>query len=175
MICAHKTFSNIGLCFAFMAAVLLSACGFQPIYGTSRSSDSPVAAALNQVTIANIPDRQGQILRNRLIDRFYHNGRPTDPTHTLSITITATEIDLAIQKDATASRRQLNLNADYRLTDQQGREVQSGTARSIVSYNKLQAQYGTLASRDNALDRALQEVAEQITNRVSLYFAGDRG
>jgi LPS-assembly lipoprotein len=152
----------------------LTACGFQPIYGTVGADDTPVAAALNQVTIANIPDRQGQILRNRLIDRFYHQGRPTDPTHTLSVTISSSEIDLGIQKDATASRRQLNLVATYSLTDKQGKEVQSGIVRSIVSYNKLEAQYGTLASRSNAQDRALQEVAEQITNRVSLYFAEAR-
>lgn len=155
-----------------VALLMLAGCGFQPVYGDLGSSQSSVAAELNRVAIANIPDRQGQVLRNRLIDRFYHAGRPKDPAYTLTVALRSYEVDLGIQKDATASRRQYDLYADYVLTDKTGTELHKGTARSIVSYNKLSAQYGTLASRENAVERALQEVGEQITNRVSLYFQG---
>src|ERR1700733_2535287 len=43
--------------------LLTSGCGFHPVYGT-RDDNSSVADELNDVAIENIPDRQGQMLRN---------------------------------------------------------------------------------------------------------------
>ncbi len=149
----------------------LSACGFSPIYGAHDGDNPPVAESLGKVAIANIPDRNGQILRNHLIDRMYFKGRPTQPTARLEISLRSTETDLGIRKDATASRRQLNMWADFVLRDNNGKQLLKGLAHSAASFGKLSAQYGTLASQENATDRALQEVGEQIVNRVSLYYA----
>jgi len=150
--------------------LLLSGCGFSPVYGT-HDKNTPVAAALNNIRIANIPDRQGQLLRNHLIDRMYFSGRPKQPTSTLEVTLKSTEYDLGIQKDATASRRVLNLWAEYSLKDNDGKQLLKGKAHSSVSFSKLEAQYGTLAAQENAQERALNEVGEQIVNRLSVYFA----
>ncbi len=150
--------------------LLLSGCGFSPVYG-SHDGNTPVATELNNVSIANIPNRQGQILRNHLIDRMYFDGRPKQPASTLEVTLRRNEYDLGIQKDATASRRVLNLWADYVLKDNEGKALLKGKAHSVVSFSKLRAQYGTLAAQENAQNRALNEVSEQIVNRLSVYFA----
>ena len=160
---------NFGLMFPVFC-LLLSACGFSPIYG-SHDNGAPVASALGNVQIANIPDRQGQQLRNHLIDRMHASGRPEHTDAKLEVALRSTEADLGIQKDATATRRELNMWADYTLRDSEGKQLVKGSAHSVVSYSKLSAQYGTVAAEQNAIDRALKEVGEQIVNRLSLYYA----
>lgn len=158
----------------FLGAALflsLSGCGFSPIYGSFEPSDNQVAADLGRVAIAGISDREGQELRNHLIDRMYRRGRPSDPIATLDVSLRNSEVDLGILKDSTAARREINMWAHFTLTDKSGQKLLSGDAHSIVGYAKLSAQYGTLASRDDAIDRAVNEVGEQIVNRVSLYYA----
>lgn len=162
-----KSFNKHLVILSFLA---LAGCGFRPIYGSFEDRQQ-VAGALNNVAIANIADREGQMLRNHLIDRMYHNGRPQNPSATLEIRLSSSEISMGIQKDATTARQEYNLSANYVLKDNNGKELTKGIARSIVSYNKLDAQYGTLASKQNASDRAVKEVGEQIINRISLYFA----
>lgn len=151
--------------------LLTASCGFAPIYGSHGNDNAPVAKVLGNVAIANIPDRHGQILRNHLIDRMYASGRPAHPNATLGISLRSTQTDLGIQKDATTARRQLNMWADYTLTDSTGKRLLKGSAHSVVSYSKLDAQYGTVAAETNATERALNEVGEQIVNRLSLYYA----
>jgi LPS-assembly lipoprotein len=151
-------------------AVFLSACGFSPVYGP-HSDSAPVTESLGQILITNIPDRQGQMLKNHLIDRLYVHGRPSSPDAKLDVSLHSTEVDLGVQKDATASRRQYNLWADYVLRSMDDHQLAKGTAHSVVSYSKLDAQYGTVMTEKNAQERATTEVGEQIVNRLSLYYA----
>lgn len=154
-----------GLAAAGIAA--LGGCGFQPVYGRR----APVAAQLNEVAIALIPDRSGQRLRNLLIDRFYIRGRPAEPAYRLDIALAAVEERLGIQKDATATRAQLWMTAAYRLIDQVGdRIVLETQSRALVSYNLLTDPYATLVSRQDAFERGLVQLADDITSRLSLYF-----
>ena len=109
--------------------LLTSGCGFHPLYG-SRDGNSSVSAELNDVAIDNIADRNGQILRNDLIDRMYHNGRPQSPKYTLTTSLRTLEEGIGLLPDATTSLTELNLYADYTLKDQAGK-----TANLIVSRN----------------------------------------
>ena len=149
---------------------LLSGCGFQPVYGTHDSGSSTIAA-LNDIAIDNIPDRNGQILRNDLIDRLYGKNRPSQPTYRLKVALSHSEEDLGILANATATRSLLNVTGDYVLTDAKGNEILKGTAHSVASFDKLDQIYATVAARQDAYDRTLHEVSEQIVNRLSLYFA----
>jgi hypothetical protein len=45
------------------------------------------------------------------------------------------------------------------------------TAHAVATYNQLQQEYGTLAASENAYQRCIDEVSEQILDRVSLYFS----
>ena len=149
---------------------LLAGCGFHPVYG-SRDQDTPVAAKLNQVAIDSIPDRQGQTLRNELIDRMYGKGRPHDPKYHLTVTLRSTEEGIGLLPNAITTLTELTITADYVLTDETNKEVMRATARTVANYNQLQEEYGTLAAREGAYERSLNEIADQIVNRVSLYFS----
>lgn len=153
---------------------LLSACGFHPVYGSHGGGDnSPAAAALNRISIDNIPDHSGQLLRNDLIDSMYGKGRPAQPAYTLTVKLRQTEEDIGILANATATRTMLNMYGDYVLKDMQGKEILKGTAHSVASFNQLSDQYATLVARNDAIERTINEVSQQIVNRLSLHFAED--
>jgi LPS-assembly lipoprotein len=154
--------------------IALTGCGFQPLYGTGTNSPN-TSLALNQIAIAHIPDRDGQVLRNYLIDRLYHDGRPSDPDYTLDIALEQSEAGLGIKRDATASRNRLDMNAHYSVKQRStGKTLIDDHAKTSVSYNQLEAQYATLTAREDARDRALHEVSEQIISRLALYFGTEQ-
>lgn len=154
--------------FLVIALTLLAGCGFKPLYATTATS--PGGAALNQTALAVIADRDGQKLRNLLTDRMHLRGTPQQPLYRLAITLERSETELGIRKDATASRAQLTLIAKMALTDTAGKMLLTTTAQSSVSYNKLDAQYATLAAEENATDRALRTIADKIVNRLAVHF-----
>jgi LPS-assembly lipoprotein len=155
-----------------LCVFLLAGCGFHPIYGShGAASGSPVAMDLNNVAIDNIPDHNGQMLRNDLIDRMYGKNRPEKPLYTLKVKIHSDEEDLGILANATATRELMNMYGDYSLVDAKGDVLISGTAHSVASFDKLDEMYGTVAVRQDAYERTLHEVGEQIVNRISLYFS----
>lgn len=155
---------------ALIGVLLLTACGFSPVYGT-HTTEGATADTLNQVAIDNIPDRSGQMLRNNLIDRMYGKGRPKKPLYHLAIVLSSSLQDLGIQANATSTRSLLDMSATYNLIDGNGKTVLTGTAHSVTSFNKLTDQYASLVASESATDRTLREVSEQIVNRISLYFA----
>ena len=64
----------------------LNACGFQPVYGTSNnSSNVNVVKQFETVDIAQIPNREGQILRNTLIDRLHGSNQNSEKTYRLVV------------------------------------------------------------------------------------------
>lgn len=156
---------------ALLSLFLLPACGFSPIYGNHGGQSEPVAKALSNVRIENIGERNGQILRNKLIDRMYAAGRPQNPTASLNVNLAISESALGVQKDSTSTRSQMTVKASFTLKDMTGRTLHTGQARSIVGYSKLDAQYGTLASQRDAQERAINEIGEQIVNNIALYYA----
>jgi len=151
---------------------LLAGCGFHSVYGSRGEPDgSPVAMELNDIAIDNIPDHRGQILRNALIDRMYGKNRSEQPHYHLSAKLHFSEEDLGIQANATSTRELLNMYCDYTLKDNTGKQLLSGTAHSVASYDRLDQMYGTIAAKQSAEENTLHEVSEQIVNRVSLYFS----
>lgn len=159
--------------FFILAIFLLSltGCGFEPLYGKRGEGAQTTEAALNQVQVAQIPDRNGQMLRNRLMDRMYQDGRPVNAAYELSVRLSETEAGLGIRRDATASRSRLDTTAHYTLRRKHdGKELINQTIRASVSFNQLDAQYATLTAREDARVRALNEIGEQIVNRLALYF-----
>jgi LPS-assembly lipoprotein len=159
--------------FFFLTSVLClltSACGFHPIYG-AREDNAPVAAELNEVAIGNIADRNGQMLRNDLIDRMYGKGRPQNPKYNLEVKLRATEEGIGLLPNAITTLNELNVYGEYTLTDQSGKALVSATAHAVANFDQLQEQYGTLAARDNAYRRCLDEVSAQIVERLSMYFS----
>ena len=156
----------------FFALMSLSACGFRPIYGDYQSPANKVAAAeLAQVSIGIIPDREGQILRNALVDRFYADaGEPSSPRYQLTVTpVTEQRVELDITKTAEATRAQLVLTSSLTLKDNNGQILITRPLRSITSYNVLESEFATRVTETAARENAIQDLARQIERDVVLY------
>lgn len=154
---------------AILGTLLLGGCGFQPLYG-ERGIGAGAAEKLETVDIAPIPDREGQKLRNLLIDRFYTTSRPAQTRYRLDASLNVVEQKLALQKDASAVRAQLLVNAPYRLVDtSNGQVVFQANSRSMISYNVLEQHYAGVLTVENAYDRALTEISGDIASRVAMF------
>lgn len=162
-------FLTIPLVFLFLFA--LSACGFTPVYGTG--GEKQAESALEQIAIGNIPDREGQALRNRLIDRFYRNGRPTEPLWTLEIAPLHEHLsEIDITKDSDATRGQLRLETVFVLREAaSGKELLHQTARAITGYNIVDSRFATRVTEEAARQNAIEDIARQIETRIALYIA----
>lgn len=155
------------------ALLILAACGFAPVYGSKGGGENGAAAAqLAQVDIANIPDREGQYLRNALIDRFYRSGRPSSPAYMLQVqNLREVLTDLDITKSSDATRGQLKLTATMTLRDAATREVLlTRNLHAVTSYNILASEFSTRVTEENARQNALDDLARQIELQLGLYF-----
>ena len=156
------------------SALSLGACGFEPMYATDSNSGAKsgdIQSDLAQVDIGNIPDREGQFLRNALIDRFYRDGRPVQPQYRLMVQpIRESKTDLDITKSSDATRGQLKLSTSMVLVDvSSGEAVLKRNVTSIGSYNILGSEFANRVTEQNTRENALNDLARQIELQVGLY------
>lgn len=153
---------------------LVSACGFSPLYGNYNKTGAQYTdEALSHVHIANIPDREGQHLKNLLIDRFYGNqGKGAYTAYVLDVSDIKEKLtDLDITKSSDATRAQLRLDTSFKLIDQKtGKTCLSKRLSSITSYNILPSEFATRITEDDARLNALEDLARQIELHLGLYF-----
>lgn len=161
---------------AFLAFCLfLGGCGFQPMYGDHSSAAS--MAMESGVEIGNIPDRNGQYLRNLLIDRMYQKGRPSDAPYLLTIAPLRTELtNLGIRKDATSTRAMLQVYTVLTLLDRTTNTVVlERRVRAVGGYNQLDNQFATRVSEHSVSNHMLEELSDTIVTEVSLYLNRAKG
>lgn len=171
---------RIGTACAVLLA--LGACGFQPLYGTK--DEVPMSQELALVDVAPIKDRIGQELRSRLLDALTPKGAPDRPRYSLSVLLTETIEQTAVQKTAFATRANMTVTASFTLTDLRapsGRRpddlrtpsdkrpaILSGAAKVVSSYNILNSTFATLAAENEARSRAVAEIAEDIRVQIAI-------
>lgn len=156
--------------FALTGLLVLAACGFSPMYGSGSNASAP--EELNKVEIAIIPDAEGVHLRNALIDSFYHDGYPSNPTYVLQMDKIREKIsDLDITINSEATRKQIRLRTTLTLKNKETSEVVlSRELTAVTSYNVLGSQFTTRVSESDAREAALNDLARQAETQVALYF-----
>ena len=151
----------------FMTA-LVAGCGFRPLHGDLPGSVS--SEDLAEIQIGLIPDRSGQLLRNRLLARMRPFGPAETITHVLDVELSESAIGLAVRRDETATRTNLTITATVVLTEIDTDEiVLVDSVRSYASYDILNAEYATLSAERDARERAINDLGDRIASRVSLY------
>lgn len=155
---------------AVASALLLAACGFQPLYG--KRVDTDVSARLATVAIDIIVDRRGQLLRNALLDRITPRGAPARPRYRLAVSLSESKLNQAVRKDDTATRARLTLTASFSVLDgETGEQVFAGSARSDNSYNISTSDFGTISAEADARRRGTRDLADDITGRVAIFLS----
>lgn len=150
---------------------MLAACGFEPLYGKGGQ----VRSQFRDVEIAIIPDREGQVLRNELIDRIHTSPAAANPRYQLVVSpINEVRRKFDIQETSDTTRTQLQLQTSMRLIDRlENKLVIRRALESFASYNVLESLYATRVSREDARKNALNDLARQIERQLALYFTRD--
>ena len=152
-----------------VASLLLAACGFHPLYG--GISGDVRRLELSQITVTPIESQLGSDLRNELIDRLTPDGEPPYPQYRLDVALHEFREGLAIQKDASVTRWNYQLTADYQLFDLgTGKVVIKGSATSIAAYSVVDSQFATLSAEKDAERRAAIDLGDELDLRLALFF-----
>ncbi len=155
----------------FAVMVFVAGCGFEPLHGRQQSGSS-VTSALSLIYIPPIPDRLGQLLRIELANRLTPKGPPRVAAYALNVTISESKQSLGVRKDATATRANLIITANFVLIDAQAsKNLLNGAVRSINSYNILDADFATLSAESDARRRASRDLATEIQSRLSIFLS----
>ena len=145
---------------------LLAACGFTPVYGPGGTG----GALQNRVLVTAPEDRNSFVLTREIETRL---GRANAPAYGLDVPITTSEARLAIAREGNTTRFNLVGVADYALRDTAtGQIVTSGTVENFTGYSATGTTVATLAGEQDAQDRLMTILAEQIVTRL---YAADLG
>lgn len=158
-----------GLGFSLILALAVGGCGFQPVYkGGARGETVPQMAA---ISVAQIDDRVGQVVRNHLLDLLTPKGTPARPLYRLEIELRETKDGLALEQDESVTRFNLTLHAKFEMNDlRTNQTILQGSTRAIAAYNVVRSDYANLIAERDALSRSSQEVAQEIKTRIAVFF-----
>lgn len=147
----------------------LAGCGFQPLYGNQKTNDgTALTTKMSAITIAMPTDRRTQLVRNALLQRL----QPGDKSaYQLSLEVSETTSDLAIQADSRASRASFRLRVKYNLYAlAKGETVLSGTVSATASFNEVESEFANRSAEDDSRRRTANDAADKIIRKLSLYF-----
>jgi LPS-assembly lipoprotein len=122
------------------------------------------------IRIDPIADRSGQILRNYLLDRITPQGTPSRAEYVLRVRLQEPRQTLALRRDDVISRVGFSATATFELADASGRRVFNGVSSYTTDYEVTNSEFATLASAQNARDRLLELVGDDIHNQLAVYF-----
>ncbi|MBI1237936.1 MAG: hypothetical protein GC199_01200 [Alphaproteobacteria bacterium] len=153
-----------------IALPALAGCGFSPLYGKTQAYGS-MQNEFQQISVAEMPSRLGLTFRNSMIDLLSPGGEPVNPRYRLVVNLKETLTPLAIQTDASATRYNYKLVANYELREvDSGSVIDAGEARAIAAYNVVDSQFATLSARKDAQERAAKDLAQSIRLRLGVGF-----
>ena len=146
---------------------MLYGCGFSPIYQID-SKKIAVQDHLSQIHINSIPEKEGLILYNYLVDVLNAYGRPKNPKYRLISKIKLSTINTAIKRNSEAKRGVIGVEAQFTLiTDTEEKIFKS---KNECGYTIVNSPYATDEAQKDAQKRCLTDTGNNIHTQLSLYF-----
>lgn len=165
-------FGAQGLVFAFLllTAPVIAGCGFTPLYA-ERGSVS-VAADLSTLDVRAPDTRLGRELKYNLLDLLSSSGNPpASPAYVVELAPTVYDEDLAIERDAEVTRKNMVMVVPFRLVDTATEAVvMRSTARSRTSYNRVDSEFANIVAAQDAESRTAKAIADDIRLQLSIHF-----
>jgi LPS-assembly lipoprotein len=155
-----------------LAALALSGCGFQPLYGGTTAGGQRLSEVMAGVDVVPIPGRVGQKLRNELIFTNTGGGRAGPSRYRLEIAIKESVTDQLVQITGDATGQVYQLDATFKLVDSSsGKILYQGKAISRAPYNRFQEIFANVRARYDAENRAARTISESIRTQVAAHLA----
>jgi LPS-assembly lipoprotein len=153
-------------------AAALAGCGFHPLYAPHGPRDwDPDLAAID---VLPINDRPGQILAMALRENLNPSGVSAPKRWNLQTSLRVLRSDLGIQRNATATTSEITVYTTFQVIDLKGKIIYSSTSNAVGDFDQLEDAYATQVAADGARDRALREVADEITLRLAIFVRDQR-
>ena len=153
---------------ALALALLLAACGLQPMYAGGGSG--AVAQGLAAIDVSPIEGKAGWLVRNALVDRLGAAGDAGSAArYRLDIRLDDRLEGLALLSDDTIGRERRTLRARYQLVDlSSGRIVLDASDGSDAGIDVVSSEYAVIAAENTALENLAKDVADRIVTKVAL-------
>ncbi len=167
-----------------LLAIVLSGCGFEPLYvkrDTTSSwyfggeTDTSITTEMSQVKVERIADRFGQQLRNNLLDLITPTGAPKNPKYRLKVKLLSRNVvQQAMRQDITATSERVTYRVGYELLE--GSEtLVKGDSVAYVSYDIMANPYSTTMAQKKTETDAAKILANDIALRLGAYFHSQQG
>ena len=161
-------------------ALILSGCGFHPLYAVPDMPGGSMQTVLRTVYVEPVPEQLGYQLRNQLIDLIDGRSEAAGARYHLKITLTTKSDAIGVQSQTTTSgitqtaitRYNDTIKAEFELTDTKlGKVVTKGVETGLSAYNVLTSPYATLAVQQDADRRAAEDIADRIRVDLAVWFS----
>lgn len=150
---------------------LATGCGFRPLH-VPEPCECRIAVPIK---IATIQERDGQILRNYLVDLLTPEGTPSCPRYVLEVSLTDVIADIGVNRDETSHRKRATVTANLQLRDWKTHNiVYTHTTKAINSFSVISQNYfSDLTTEDYAKHEALRLLAEKITLLLTTFLEAE--
>ena len=161
---------------ALAPVLLLSGCGFRPLYG-SYGANPGAQRIFTSIYVPPIPtERVGYQLRNSLMDLLQASPSPSGAIYQLNIDLHETREGVAVDPNASITRYNYTLLVHYVLIDiRTTKVITKGTQSTLSAYDVMPSSstsaYSTLMARQDAQKRAAEDIAYRIRLDLGVYFA----
>ena len=144
---------------------LVWACGFQPLYSSSKSGR--LSYRFEGIEIPVRPDREGQILRNLLLDKLVLGQSNAKKVWRLDLDMRIGRSNVAILRDSTSTFAKMRVDVSWVLVSLvDGAPKTRGSVTRTSSFSITSSEFASLQAEKDAKHRAIDAAAEDIRLRL---------
>ena len=158
---------KVRLFFCFIVFFIFTSCGYEPIYSKNANTNKELLS----ISVQNIKNRPGQILRNTLLNQLNPERERVITKYRLIVEISESRTDLAHRKDMSSTRTDLEVTANYLLKDiKNGEILLKQEAKSISSFDVVESVYATLIAEKDVREKNLKVISNDIYTNLVIFF-----
>ncbi len=153
-------------------AALVSACGWQPLYGPTASGAN-LNDVMRTVDISTVPGRVGQRIRNELIFHQTGGGEAGNVTkYRLDIAVRESLLNTTVERTGDPKGQVYQLYTQFRLIRiADGQVVLEGHSNARAAFDKVNSVFADIRAKRDAEDRSARTISEAIRTRLAAYFS----
>ena len=158
---------KVRLFFYFIVFFIFTSCGYEPIYSKNANTNKELLS----ISVQNIKNRPGQILRNTLLNQLNPERERVITKYRLIVEIFESKSSLAYRRDMSATRTDLKVTANYLLKDiKNGEILLKQEAKSIASFDVVESVYATLIAEKDVREKNLKVISNDIYTNLVFFF-----
>ena len=158
---------KVRIFFCFIVFFIFTSCGYEPIYSKNANTNKELLS----ISVKNIKNRPGQILRNTLLNQLNPKRERVITKYRLIVEIFESKSSLAYRRDMSATRTDLEVTANYLLKDiKNGEILLKQEAKSISSFDVVESVYATLIAEKDVREKNLKVISNDIYTNLVIFF-----